>query len=646
MPIILPQVDYSPLYRAIGLKAGAESAFIGTKSLDVMSRIRGLEERQRSAEKRWGRTQTILGVAELLLQAGQTVYGIFEQRNFEAAKADLHGLQQEMTGKIRTYIDNNQFTWSTDSEGNKTMKMPPEFDQWYQKSLSEIEEQHKSFPRVQSWLKDQMYQMYDQSTETALNYGRAYAAKQTLTEFNRNIENAMTDALAIGNFAPVEGVINSARNWLGDPAADNLLAKSRQEYELQLQNRQVQIVTQGALGILEDTRNPEKVEGWISENTPFWDDTPEKRQEIVDEVWRQWAVHQDRQNVLKQEAAEKIYLDYLDRFQKGDPPTWNDIRGSALSLREKEHFLGVLNSMAEDAREQEEARIKDYEKQREEAENLEAFDRAYAELIDFPLNREEEWEDRVMGDPLLTGGKGGQKEWLISEYRQRSREDRAAAGKESPLEVTDDSTLSELIRIFYDFEKYSNNEVESYIKDHHGKGLSNIDTRTWLERVKKRDTYRSRQIVLDMVSQYYDDLLKEETNKATILEERKKEASIRIQLDDAIKSGEYTDKGLYELAVNLIVENKEGRVNRKLRGLVTEEPELKEISPTEDYQRKLTEQFTKWKGEAPVDTDILYGEPVFFDGTYWYVYRRLEGPGEFQPRWHYWDGEKWVIATE
>jgi len=236
MPIVLPQVDYSPLYRAIALKGEARTAGIRVESLDVVSRMRDLQERQRKSE-------LVFGVAELLLQFGQNVYGIFEQQKLEAAKADLHGLQQEMIGKIQTYIDNNQFSWSTDNKDNKVMKMPPEFDQWYQQSLSAIEEKYKSFQRVRSWAKDQLYQMYDQSTATALNYGRDYAMKQTLQGFNRNLDNAMTDAVNAGDFATVEAVINSARNWLGDPQADNLIAAKRGEFTFRVHEKQVRAIS-------------------------------------------------------------------------------------------------------------------------------------------------------------------------------------------------------------------------------------------------------------------------------------------------------------------------------------------------------------------------------------------------------------------
>lgn len=232
MPIRLPQVDYGPLYRAIGLRTGAKTSLLGAQSLEVVSRIRKLESQAR-------REETVLGIAQLLLQFGQTVYGIFEQKQFEGAKADLHDLRQEMTGKIQTYIDNNQMSWTTDAEGNKIMEMPPEFEEWYQQSLTQVEEKYKGFDRVRSWTKDKLYEMYDQSTETALNYGRKYAMDQTLTEFNRNVTNAMTDAVNDRDFASVEAVIGSARNWLGDPQADNLLAGKREEFQFRIHDTEV-----------------------------------------------------------------------------------------------------------------------------------------------------------------------------------------------------------------------------------------------------------------------------------------------------------------------------------------------------------------------------------------------------------------------
>jgi hypothetical protein len=647
MPILLPQVDYSPLYRAIQLKTGAKSTLIGTESLDIMGRIRNLEERQRSVQRRGLVAETALGVAELLLQFGQSVYGIFEQQNFETAKADLHDLQQQMTGKVRTYIDNNQFTWATDDKGSRIMQMPAEFETWYQESLSAIEEQYEAFPRVQSWAKDQLYQMYNQSTQAALTYGRNYAIEQTQKQFERNVNNAMADAVNIGDFAPVEAVINSARNWLGDPQADNLLEGSRAKYKSLLFKKQVHDTTQTGLDILRTTDSPEYAEQWIEKNTPFLDDMPEQRTEIVDEIWRQWGVSQEREKQRRKQSGDKTELDYMDRLQKGNLPTWVEIRDSDLSRERKEHWRNLINDLAEEKREAEKQRQKDLEDMREKArkeEISEAYLRAYSEIIDWPMGQEEQVEERILGDPDLTNE---DKEHLIDEYRSRDTKMHKAAEKEGPLEVTDDNVLAEVIRMFYDTSAYSNDQVRDFIKSKHGKGLSNADATRWLDKVSRRTTYVTEKVALDMIDSYFDDICRDELDQSKVLEARLKQSNIFKTFDEVVTTGilpgtnrKLTEKGLLEFAQGLLLGDRAERTGGLFRKWSAKKeyeklPEPETVPLTAEDPD--LERYRRFKGADPVARGEIGGTPAFFDGTYWYMYQR---PGE----WYRWEGERWVIA--
>jgi hypothetical protein len=436
---------------------------------------------------------------------------------------------------------------------------------------------------------------------------------------------------------------------------------------------------QGALNVLQNTENPVLAEAWIVENTPFWAGSPEKRAEVVDEAWRQWGVREDRKNFMLRESIDRIELDYMDRTQAGNPPTWAEIRSSDLPRERKQYWRDLINRIAEDKRQAEKDRQKEIEDMREEARQeriSQAYFQAYSEIVDWPMGEEEQVEDRILGDPDLTNE---QRKQLIDEYRKRSDEAERAAQQKGPLEVTDPAIHSELVRMFYDFEKYANDEVESYIKSHQGKGLSITDARTWLDRTKRRDTYRSKKILTDMVTAYFDDVIQYETDPAKILKARGDEAEILILLDDAINSGEYTEQGLYELVRNAIVESKEGRVRRSMQALIVEEPDKKKpegapqaaisaaqeyaaarkaeeappetaaavsaareyaaIRATEEADREMIDTYIEWKGVPPVLVrKNAAGEISFFDGTWWYVYRR--------DSWYRWDGNRWRISTK
>jgi len=368
-----------------------------------------------------------------------------------------------------------------------------------------------------------------------------------------------------------------------------------------------------------------------------------------EELIAQWGLDKDRRNLALREAIEQTELNFLDRLQAGDPPTWSEVRNSDLEVKQKEQLRDLINKISEQARKDVEDRLDELKTKREEAEaqkNLEAFDRAYNELIDFPIGREEEWEDRIMNDPLLTGGKGGQKEWFISEYRQRSKEDRETAKKKSPLEVTDPDVDAEVTRAFWNFDK-GNDEVKDLVLGVMGKGLSVDDSQAWLRYIEKRETYKSQKVIFDMVSQHFDDILKFESDPDKSLKERQKEAQIKTQLQRAIDSGKLTDDGLRQYAVNMIAEHKDGKVSKTLQSLTVEEPEIKPYVTIETYNREMTDRFTEWSGSPPEmvgEVEELIGGKVvniriFSNGTSWFVYRNRE--------WQIFDEEqgKWLTAT-
>ena len=151
---------------------------------------------------------------------------------------------------------------------------------------------------------------------------------------------------------------------------------------------------------------------------------------------------------------------------------------------------------------------------------------------------------------------------------------------------------------------------------------------------------------MDMIRQYHDDLLKEETDPGKILEARKKEALITMQVAEEADKGELTPDGLLQFAINLVADQKRQRVGGLFSRKETEEefqartePEIKEAPVAEVYSKEMQDRFTAWKGTAPASTgDNEAGEIVFSDGTWWYVYRRRA--------WYRWDGTRWRISTK
>ena len=398
----------------------------------------------------------------------------------------------------------------------------------------------------------------------------------------------------------------------------------------------------GAMAMMKETGDPAAAEAWLEKNTPFFDGSPEKRTEISDEVWRSWGILEQRKAKILKQAIEDTELIFMDRLQKGDIPTWEQIRDSILPRDRKEHYQGIINRIAETAKETEAKRLEAERKLREARQKSDAYLKAYSEIIDWPMNQEEKIEDRILGDELLSND---EKEHLIDEYRQRNKEAQDAAKKKDPLEVTDESVMASLIKMFYNSD-ISNEDVKKYIEAKHGYGLSNTDARTWEDKLKTRQPYQVYKLSTDMISQFFDDSLKEETDQTKILEARKDEALILKLVADEAAKGELTEEGLLTYTRNLIDPVKRKRIGGIFSRFETEEefrtrtePEVKEAPAAEVYSKEMQDRFTAWKGTAPASTgENEAGEIVFSDGTWWYVYRRRA--------WYRWDGTRWRISTK
>lgn len=389
---------------------------------------------------------------------------------------------------------------------------------------------------------------------------------------------------------------------------------------------------------------------WLSTEEPTikYGISREERLSLLGQYKTEWGLLRNQEQQAMTAEIEQTELDFMDRLQQGDPPSWNEIRDSELPRERKEHYQGLINRISEQARKGEEARI---EAQRKELELIQkekksaAYLQAYKELVDYPLNQEERWEDRIIGDPLL---ENKEKEHFIDEYRQRAKSAQDAAKQKSPLETTDDSILAELIRRFYDSD-ISNDAVKSFIQSKHGMGLSNSDSKTWLDKLKTREPYKVHNLAVTMVKQYFDDSLKAELSELKILSSRKTEALIIKQIADEAAKGKLTEDGLLQFASNLLVEPKRQRVNGIFSRFETEmefekrvEPEAKAPAPVEVYDQEMVDRFTQWKGAPPVATSDsfqgTYLEIAFFDGKWWYVNRRGS--------WYRWDTNRWRMVVK
>ena len=445
----------------------------------------------------------------------------------------------------------------------------------------------------------------------------------------------------------------------------------------------------GAMTVMKGTNDPAAAEAWLQENTPFYDDNPGVRTEIIDEVWSRVSKLQQRQKAARQEAERLGFLQFLSDINQGKATLedmWNS-KKYPLSAIDIKHFQELRDN------ERKGWKVQGFHRRIDElierGATWQEFDKLEKQIYDAGLEtsdlRKLTADIDLQQKALRAGEEPGARE-KRAEYAQAralinagqleelsekltakaytsfdEKDDEYFWGKidskrkelkkeqeGDPMLRTDPLVMSELIRMFYDTEKYSNNDIEKFLKSNHGPGsdgkarLSNKDSVTWLDKVQKRSVYAAEKISFDMVSGYYYNLLQYEEDAGKILEARQEQASVMLQLHEKIASADFTDEGLIKFAQNLLVAPKRQKVGWYFSRMETEAefekrtvPERRELPAAEVYDQEMRDRFTAFKGAAPVDEMVNEaGETAYFDGSRWYVYRRRS--------WLYWDGKAWM----
>ena len=445
----------------------------------------------------------------------------------------------------------------------------------------------------------------------------------------------------------------------------------------------------GAMTMMKQTGDPAAGEAWLKENTPFYDSNPGVRTEIIDEVWSRVSKLQQRQKAARQEAERLGFLQFLSDINQGKATLedmWNSEK-YPLSAADIKHFQGLRDNERKGFKVQGfHRRIDDLI---ESGATWEEFDALEKQIYDAGLETSDLrilTKDIDLQQKALRAGEepgarekraeyaqaralinAGQLEELSEKLTAKAyttfdegddeyfwgkidskREELKKEQEGDPMLRTDPLVMGELIRMFYDTEKYSNNDIDAFIKSNHGPGadgkerLSNKDSVTWLDKVQNRSIYAAEKISFDMISGYYYNLLQYEEDAGKILEARQEQAAILLQLHEKIASADFTDEGLIKFAQNLLVAPKRQKVGWYFSRMETEAefekrtvPERRELPAAEVYDQEMRDRFTAFKGAAPVDEMVNEaGETAYFDGSRWYVYRRRS--------WLYWDGKAWM----
>jgi hypothetical protein len=243
MPITLPRLDYSPIYRALEGRRSATQATFLPQSWDLQQRGLDLRERERKA-----------GVAELVIGTGlrlaDTVIGMISSAKMEAAKGELIRTGAEAQKKVYEDIYNGRYEvvqqGSTAAaemtggpvEGGSRIRLTGDFDTWYQQQLDGIDERYKAFPQVKGWARTQMEQIRATSEAAMYQYAYEKADKDRGALFDQNLKQAIDLEISSGQAGAVDALL-SGTTWLSPERRDTIGQAARRDVHLGLAKRDI-----------------------------------------------------------------------------------------------------------------------------------------------------------------------------------------------------------------------------------------------------------------------------------------------------------------------------------------------------------------------------------------------------------------------
>jgi hypothetical protein len=265
MGIWVNEVDYSPLYNAIGSRQRAQT----------------LRERGRNLVG-----DAIVGIAEAAVDLGKLVYEQARETALAKLKLDVQDYEQQAEQQERDAVLNRtevyedvdaggegaeQYSPLTEAtrsetdqtvpatEATKTIRMPKEYEQWFKNAQKQIQEKYKAFPDLVSWGLDQLYASYDASKERVLGEINKRNVSDLATAEDQLLTGALARSVAESNPIYYETALRNAKT--PTPEGRAALERSmKEQYDLGVMKKDVVAKTQtdGIEAGLEDIAKAEE----------------------------------------------------------------------------------------------------------------------------------------------------------------------------------------------------------------------------------------------------------------------------------------------------------------------------------------------------------------------------------------------------
>lgn len=231
--MILPKLDYSPLFNAVQSIGQARQAGVGVQQL-------GLQQKSLQI------SQFTAGVSAVtsLVEAGMQVYKMAETRDLEQSKADIFQTQGLIHAKRVELIQNNKYKVDTAPDGSQMIAIDPEFDLFVDEQIRQAQEKHTNFGQTQSFIESSLQQYAVNQKGYALEQFAAQEATATAELGAMNGVQAVDDSVRAGNAKAINAHI-SAATYLSP--AQKKLEKERlyQLYEEGIRKRDILNVLDG-----------------------------------------------------------------------------------------------------------------------------------------------------------------------------------------------------------------------------------------------------------------------------------------------------------------------------------------------------------------------------------------------------------------
>ena len=228
----IAQTDYSALFNAKRARGAANQTTYGAQSvlsqkagftlkqrgIDLQGKQLTLQKDQMIAQRGLQTAQTIIQGTALLLDAGQKIYGMYEEAETQKAKADILEAQASIKQKQIDMVANGDFDEVIGEDGKKSVQLNPEFDEYVESQIGAISENY-GLGSVDAYIETSLLQFGNAEKFSAMD-GMARKQLATIDTLDGQImTKAVEQSIASGN---TDAIVAQLKSYEGRRTSDDI----------------------------------------------------------------------------------------------------------------------------------------------------------------------------------------------------------------------------------------------------------------------------------------------------------------------------------------------------------------------------------------------------------------------------------------